>query len=161
MWDSIINHVVTIFSVFLAFWLGANYAEKIRKKEKNEAIVENFYNPLCSLLKENNQLYEDFSQKTFDNDNFNKRDEAGCLWESLKEKAIIPNLHSIRNLLLQYKNFYENTQMNQTYFDLQLHCLAFTIYNESPNELHKKYKFCKEWIEQIEKERNDYIRRNK
>lgn len=153
----IITSLVSIFIAWFSFFLGVWNTNKRYNKEKREYFIMNFYNPICSLLSENNLLYLKFGPKTFNNYNLNKRAEAGELWESIKKEAIIPNLISIRKILIQHQNFYMNTLIKNIYTDLQLHCLAFELYNNSPNEVYNEYKFNQEWINIIEQNRKEYI----
>jgi len=155
----IITNLVSIFVAWFSFFLGVKNTKKRYAMEKNEFIITNFYNPICSLLLENSKLYLNFGPETFSNFNFDKRAEAGELWESIKREALIPNLNSIRGILIQHQYFHSNSTIKMVYSDLQLHCLAFTLYNEKPNEMYNKYKFKQDWIDAIEQDREEYIRR--
>jgi len=155
----IITNIVSIFVAWFSFFLGVLNTKKRYIMEKNESIITNFYNPICSLLLENSKLYSNFGPETFNNFNLDKRAEAGELWESIKVEALIKNLNSIRGLLIQHQYFHSNSTIKIVYSELQLHCLAFTLYNKKPNEMYKKFKFNKDWIEAIENDRKEYIRR--
>jgi hypothetical protein len=141
------------------FFLGVINTKRRYIREKNESIITNFYNPICSLLLENSKLYSNFGPETFNKFDLDKRAEAGELWESIKVEALIPNLTSIRGLLIQHQYFHSNSTIRMVYSDLQLHCLAFTLYNKNPNEMYWKYKFNKNWIDAIDQDKKEYIRR--
>jgi hypothetical protein len=155
----IITSLVSILVAWFSFFLGVINTKRGHYREKSEYIITNFFNPICSLLFENTKLYSNFGPKTFSDFDLDKRAEAGELWESIKEEAIIPNLNSIRKLLIQHQHFHSNRTIKTIYSNLQLHCLAFTLYNKNPNEMYHKYKFNKDWIETIEQDRKEYIRR--
>ena len=162
-WYGYMTYVGAILAVFTALFIVKwqsfiDYKKYI--KENNEYFLTSFYNPICSLLLENSKLYSNFGPETFSKYDMDKRAESGELWESIKEKAIIPNLNSIRELLMKYQYFYINSKILKTYSDLQLHCIAFTLYNDNPNEMYWKYKFNPEWGKLIENDRKEHIERS-
>jgi len=154
-----IPSIISILVACLSFFLNALYTNRKYRKKKDEYLLNNFYNPICSLLTENSRLYSCFGPKTFSEYNMDRRMESGELWESIKTKALIPNLSFIRKILIQHQYFYLNTSAKSAYSDLHLHCLAFALYNDKPNAIYHKFKFNPEWVDIIEQDRKMYIER--
>jgi len=83
-----ITSIASILVACFSFFLNVLYTNKEHRKKNTTYLLTNFYNPICSLLAENRELYLHFGPKTFSDYDMNKRMESGVLWESVKKKQL-------------------------------------------------------------------------
>ncbi|MGE0075910.1 MAG: hypothetical protein AB7S52_11835 [Sphaerochaetaceae bacterium] len=153
--DTLIALIVTsLVSIFIAvsnILVNRMYANRSEKNAIRKDTLENFLNPLCALLRENNNIFTEFGPPTFPSDDQDRRMESGTIWNSIKENILLKNLFRIREIILSNYDKAEKLGLSKVCDALQMHCISFIEYNNNPSELHQKYKYNNEWLVELEK----------
>lgn len=136
----VITNAVTLLAIYLK--AGADLRQQI--KLANQAFVHQqlseFYDPLVAALALNRDVFLKAGPDTFPADPI-RRDAAGTLWSTLKEKVIIPNNATIANLLTSKSHLIAKHDELAKYLPLFTHIRMYQAFIDQQNEIYSNFRF--------------------
>lgn len=138
----VVTNAITLLAIYLK--AGADFKQQTRLANRNfvRNQLSEFYDPLVSALALNRAVFEKAGPSTFPRDAI-RRESAGALWQSLKEKVILPNNSTIAALLSTKTHLISTEDDLARYLPLYTHIRMYEAFLDDPNELYSEFQFPK------------------
>jgi hypothetical protein len=96
-----------------------------------------FYNPLLTYFKINEELFKKVGPPSFPLDG-RQREAAAKVWQHFREEVFKNNLR-IRETLMLKSDLIHSSDSIENYLQLQLHILSYETFGKMPNDVHRKF----------------------
>lgn len=152
---SVLTPLVAPVVGLIGVWLGAKITSrnitKLQMIQRIDERLAGFYEPMLLLLSLNKSIYESFGLNPDDSN------DAGLVWEKVRETAIIPNNAAILSLIRDKAPLMAKGDDPSAYLPLAKHIASYAIYVEKANQSHKKFKYPQGIIEHLQQVRNALV----
>ncbi len=121
--------------------------------------LEKFYDPIFTTLKSNESIFNAYGPSTFPNDSGVLETEASQVWKQLVENVILPNNQKIKIVIQQFSHLKNENDNMDFYLEYLVHLESYQHFVKSPNTIHKAFKYPSHFINNVEINRNEIIKR--
>jgi hypothetical protein len=98
--------------------------------------LEKFYDPIFTILKSNNSLFNAYGPSSFPRDGGILETEASEVWKELVEFVIIPNNRKIECVIQQFSHLMYESDKLDYYLEYLVHLKSFEHFVKKPNSIH-------------------------
>ena len=122
-----------------------------------ESRLQNFYDPLLALLKENEEVFRSFGPQSYSQADHIEAEVAYRYWERIKSDFIRPNNKKISEIIQRSSHNITEGDNLSIYMKLKLHIDAYAIFEDIPSERYESFMFPTDVLPNINEHRQNLI----
>lgn len=132
-WATVLSPFTALLVAYLTIVWSNNRQLNLLSRTRNREAIDNFYQPILSLIGENRALFENFGPPTWSSDE-NKREIDSKTWSLIRERWVKKNNESISRILSEQFSYALPEDSFDNYYPLIKHIRIFAIFHEHPTE---------------------------
>lgn len=145
--------VLAPFTALLVAYLTIRWSNRAQKElnraSRAQAAIDNFYQPVLSLLLENKVLFNEFGPGSWDRED-PKRSIQAKTWDEIKTKHIRENNIAVAEIITKNFSLALRSDRFENYSALLKHIRLFEIYHEHKTERINQNRFPQDVITHVE-----------
>lgn len=160
-WLPLITLIIS--SVIIFYKIDRDTKEGIKKEIAIAKIklerdrLEKFYDPILTLLKANSAIFNAYGPKSVTKDNEYEVKEASDIWEGIVHNVTIPNNTKICDKITDFSHLIIEDDSIDPYLNYLIHAQSFKHFKNSPNSIHKAFKYPTDITAHVNKNRNNLL----
>lgn len=124
------------------------------KMDFTQKKLNDFYNPILTLLKTNSDIFNSMGPNTYENMEGLELEEAGELWDNMVRCVILPNNKSIVKIIKEKSYLISTSDSLDIYLDYVKHAESFSLFKKHSYSSHKKFIYPVNIINHVSHERS-------
>lgn len=152
----IVSNLVSIGTIVYQQKSSRKHAVALKNIDYINAQLEGFYNPLQSLLMENQIAFRELGPATFSQHSIDDGDAeaAAKFWIEIRDNFIIPNNTRISEIIRMKSHLISGRDSLENYMRLKIHIDAYAAFQKSGSERYSGFTFPVGIEDHVTKHRN-------
>lgn len=136
-----VSNAVAIFIALYQQRKSRKSSEDFARRSIIEKRLEEFYDPLMTLLSENREVFSKFGPNRIAKLDGGDATVAAEVWKEMKLGFIIPNNEKISSIIQSKSHLLSEGDKFEEYLRLKLHIDSYSVFLKVGSEVHKSFKF--------------------